>query len=203
MLRAGTFQLRCERCKSSTWHPRNWRGELGRRCTKQKSAVLRWYFPGMKRKQAWMEPRELRMRLGRQAEGGGPSHLIHITALGCRYYYYPRWSNFPQRVGLRAGTQTPTPKFTLSPCSVSSMFTGPLCWEWLGGAGWGWKTTQEALTVIYVLSPCIVHKKLTVHWGKTFQLMGHPRYLVIPLTRCHWDLQALFQSWDESEFQRR
>lgn len=122
---------------------------------------------------------------------------------GMQVLLLSKMEQFPTTSRLRAGTQTPTPKSRLSPCSVSSMFTGPLCWEWLGVAGWGWKTTQEALRVICFPSPCIIHKKLTVHWGKTFQLMGHPRYLVVPLTRCHWDLQALFQSWDESEFQRR
>ena len=56
-LRAGAVQLRCERCKSM-WHPHTWRGESGRRCTKQKGAVLRWYFPGMKRRQIWLDPRQ-------------------------------------------------------------------------------------------------------------------------------------------------
>ena len=95
-LRAGAVQLRCKRCKSM-WHPHNWRGELGRRCTKQKGAVLRCTSQGWRgNRYDWTPGRELRRRLRGQAEGGGSSHLTHRTALGGRSYYNPRWSNFPQ-----------------------------------------------------------------------------------------------------------
>lgn len=57
VLRAGLFQLRWEGRKSSTCHPLNWGGELGRKGTREKRAVLRWYLPGMKRKQPWLDPR--------------------------------------------------------------------------------------------------------------------------------------------------
>ena len=134
-LRAGAVQLRCKRCKSM-WHPHNWRGELGRRCTKQKGAVLRCTSQGWRgNRYDWTPGRELRRRLRGQAEGGGSSHLTHRTALGGRSYYYPRWSNFPQLVRFTAGTQTPNPKSTLSP------MLSPLCSQCCGvGNDWqGWR----------------------------------------------------------------
>lgn len=107
----------------------------------------------------------------RQAEGGGSSHLSHRTALGGRFYYYPRWSNLPQLVRFRAGTQTPNPKSALSPmlsplcsqcCCVGNDWQGRRA----GGGGRGAGRSSRRL------SPCMRHKKLTVSWKKAIPTNG-------------------------------
>ena len=189
-LRAGAVQLRCKRCKSM-WHPHNWRGELGRRCTKQKGAVLRWYFPGMKRKQIWLDARQ-----GAQEEVEGAGRGWWILSLnpqnspGRQVLLLPKMEQFSTASKIYSWDSNPKSKVHPLAHAVSSVFTVLLCWEWLAGVE---GRRKEGL--LGGSHPVYFTKSLQYHGRKTFQLMGHPMYLVIPLTKCHWDLQALFLSF--------
>jgi hypothetical protein len=61
-----------------------------------------------------------------------------------------------------------------------------------GGAGGRRKIIQATIVIHFLFSICLTQSTVK----KAIQLMGIVVCLVSPLTKYHWGLQALLQSWD-------